>query len=194
LIFIDLLIGVVVGSQCININYINHSIINLLSSGDNLSIKSLVIDFAGILLVYFLPEISGLLNSPFYLFEPMRVIVIVSLVHSSKKNSYLLALLLPLISFLFSNHPSIAKTFILSGDLLLNIFLFFFFKKSYNTFLSMAFSITLSKLAYYFAKYLMIHFSVIQGDLISTPIYIQVILIISLSGYSYLAGKLTMKK
>lgn len=159
-----------------------------------MNIKSLIINLAGILLVCFLPAISGLLNFPFYLFEPMRVIIIVSIVHSSKKNSYLLAVLLPLISFVFSNHPSIAKTFILSGDLLLNIFLFFFFKKSYNIFLSMAFSITLSKLAYYMAKYLLIEFSLLEGELVSTPIYIQLLIIILLSSYAYLVGKLTTKR
>jgi len=145
-------------------------------------------------LVYFLPELSGLLNIPFYLFEPMRVVVIISLVHTSRNNSYLLAVLLPLISFVFSNHPSIAKSFILSGDLLLNVFLFYFLKKSYNVFLSMALSIILSKLAYYLAKYLLIQFSMIDGGLISTPLYIQLIIIVVLSSYSYLAVKLKAKK
>lgn len=155
-----------------------------------MNLKTLVIDFIGLLLVYFLPELSGLLNFPFYLFEPMRVMIIISIVHTSRNNSYLLALLLPLISFVLSNHPSIAKTFILSGDLLLNVFLFYFLKKWYNVFLSMALSITLSKLAYYLAKYLMIQFSLIEGGLISTPIESQVIMILILSIYSHLTGKL----
>jgi hypothetical protein len=144
-------------------------------------------------LVYFLPELSGLLNIPFYLFEPMRVVVIISLVHTSRNNSYLLAVLLPLISFAFANHPSITKTFILSGDLLLNIFLFYFLKRWYNVFLSMALSIILSKLAYYLAKYLLIQFSMIDGGLISTPLYIQLIIIVVLSSYSYRAFKLKAK-
>ncbi|HSW54462.1 MAG TPA: hypothetical protein VLH59_05170 [Ignavibacteriaceae bacterium] len=124
----------------------------------------------------------------------MRVIIIISLVHTSRNNSYLLAVLLPLISFAFANHPSIAKTFILSGDLLLNIFLFYILKRWYNVFLSMALSIILSKLAYYLAKYLLIQFSMIDGGLISTPLYIQLIIIVVLSSYSYLAVKLKAKK
>lgn len=141
-------------------------------------------------MVYFLPELSSLFDFPFYLFEPMRVIIIISLVHTSRNNSYLLAVILPLISFVFANHPSIAKTFILSGDLLLNIFLFYFLKRWYNVFISMASSITLSKLAYYLTKYLMIQFSLIEGGLISTPIGIQVIMILIFSIYTHLAGKL----
>lgn len=123
----------------------------------------------------------------------MRVVVIISLVHTSRNNSYLLAVLLPLISFVFSNHPSIAKTFILSGDLLLNIFLFYILKRWYNVFISMALGIILSKLAYYLAKYLLIQFSMIDGGLISTPLYIQLIIIVVLSSYSYLAVKLKAK-
>jgi len=124
----------------------------------------------------------------------MRVIIIISLVHTSRNNSYLLAVLLPLISFVFSNHPSIAKSFILSGDLLLNIFLFYILKRWFNVFISMALSIILSKLAYYFAKYLLIQFSLIEGVLISTPLYIQLIIIVVLSSYSYLAVKVRSKK
>lgn len=58
----------------------------------------------------------------------------------------------------------------------------------------MAFSITLSKLAYYMAKYLLIEFSLLEGELVSTPIYIQLLIIILLSSYAYLVGKLTTKR
>jgi hypothetical protein len=58
----------------------------------------------------------------------------------------------------------------------------------------MALSITLSKLAYYLAKYLLIQFSMIEGGLISTPLYIQLIIIVVLSSYSYLVFKLKAKK
>lgn len=155
--------------------------------------KSLLIDLAGILLIYFLPEISKLLNIHFYLLEPMRVLIIIAIVHTSKENSYILAVLLPAASYLFSNHPSVIKTFILSGDLLLNIFLYFsLIKIKLNKFLLMSICIIASKFAYYLAKYLLIQFSVLKGDLIATPPYIQIIIIIILSGYVYLADKLSL--
>jgi len=93
--------------------------------GINLNTKSLLIYLGGILLIYFLPEISSLLDIQFYLFEPMRVIIIIAIVHTSKENTYIIAVLLPAVSYLFSSHPSVIKTFILSGDLLINIFLYF---------------------------------------------------------------------
>ena len=158
-----------------------------------MNIKSLLIDIGGILLIYFLPDISNLLNIPVYLFEPMRVIIIIAIVHTSKENAYMLALLLPAVSYLFSNHPSLIKTFILSGDLLLNIFLYFSLMKfKVNKFLLMSVCIVVSKLAYYLAKYLLIQFSVLEGDLIATPLYIQISIVIILSGYVYFVTKLSL--
>jgi hypothetical protein len=155
-------------------------------------VKNLLFDFGGILLIYFLADISNLLNIPLYLFEPMRVIIIIAIAHTSKENAYILALLLPAVSFIFSNHPSMIKTFILSGDLLLNIFLYFGFPKvKVNKFLLMSVCIVASKLAYYLVKYLLIQFSVLKGDLIATPPYIQILIIIILSGYVYLVDKLS---
>lgn len=155
--------------------------------------KNSLIDLGALLVIYFLPEISILLNIPFYLFEPMRIIIVISMVHSSKNNAYLLALLLPLFSLLLSGHPSFFKTFILSGDLLLNIFLYFKLNKSYdNKFLCMVISIAASKIAYYLFKYLLIELSFIEGKLIATPIYLQLIIIVVLSSYVYLVDKFSL--
>ncbi len=157
-----------------------------------MNLKSLIISLCGLLLIYFLPDISSLLNIPLYLFEPMRVMIIIAIVHTSKENAYILAVLLPAASLLFSSHPSIIKTFILSGDLLLNIFLYFsLIKFKFNKFLLMSMCIVASKLVYYLAKYLLIQFSVLKGDLIATPLYIQLLIVIILSGYVYLVDKLS---
>jgi hypothetical protein len=56
----------------------------------------------------------------------------------------------------------------------------------------MSMCIVASKLAYYLAKYLLIQFSVLKGDLISTPLYIQLLIVIILSGYVYLVDKLSL--
>jgi hypothetical protein len=123
----------------------------------------------------------------------MRVIIIIAIVYTSKENAYILALLLPAVSLLFSNHPSVIKTFILSGDLLLNIFLYFsLIKFKVNKFLLMSMCIIASKLAYYLAKYLLFQFSVLKGDLIATPLYIQLLIVVILSGYVYLVDKLSL--
>lgn len=148
-----------------------------------MNVKSPLLDLGGILLIYFLPNISSLLNSPLYLFEPMRVIIIIAIVHTSKENTNILALLLPVVSYIFSNHPSLIKTFMLSGDLLLNIFLYRgLIKFIVNKFLLMSMCIVASKLTYYLAKYLLMQFSVLKGDLIAVPLYIQISIVIILGG------------
>lgn len=160
-----------------------------------LNIKILLFDIGSIFLIYFLPKISGLLHIGFYLFEPMRVLIIIALVHTSKKNAYILAVLLPAVSLLFSNHPSVIKTLILSGDLVLNIFLYFsLLRFRISKFLLMSICIFTSKLAYYLAKYLLLQFSVLKGHLIATPLYIQILIVIILSSYVYLVHKLSLIK
>lgn len=124
----------------------------------------------------------------------MRVIVILAIVHTAKENAYLLAVLLPVFSFFFSNHPSLIKTIILSGDLLLNIVVYVsLIKFNGNKFLLMIVSILVSKFTYYLIKYLLIQFSLMKGDLITTPLLIQLSIVIILSGYVYLIDKLSSK-
>lgn len=159
-----------------------------------MKIRILLFNLCGLLLIYFLPEISGFSNIPLYLFEPMRVIVIIALIHTSKQNTYFLVVLLPVLSYLFSNHPSIIKTTIVSGELLLNIFLYFnlLAKLKTNKFLLMSISIVVSKIAYYLMKYLLMQFSLLTGELIATPLYIQISIVVILSGYVYLVDKIAL--
>ena len=58
----------------------------------------------------------------------------------------------------------------------------------------MSICIVASKIVYYLAKYLLIQFSALKGDLIATPLYIQLLIVIILSGYVYLMDKLSLTK
>ncbi len=58
----------------------------------------------------------------------------------------------------------------------------------------MAAGIVISKAVYYLFKYLLIKFSLIDGSLIATPVYIQLIIIIVLSTYVFLIDKLSPQK
>ncbi len=57
--------------------------------------KSLIIDILGLTFIYFVPAISHLLSFPLYLVEPMRVMLIIAIAHTTKRNAYLIALTLP---------------------------------------------------------------------------------------------------
>lgn len=158
-------------------------------------IKSVLLDGAALTVIYFLPSISHLLSFPLYLIEPMRIMLVFALVHTEKKNAYILALTLPVFSFLVSAHPSIPKTGLITAELLLNVWLFFIIsEKVKNGFVSLALSILLSKLFYYAAKFAFISLAFIGGGLISTPIYIQLVMIVLLSTYFLVYQKLSQNK
>ena len=150
-------------------------------------IKNIVFDLIALLAIYLVPAVSHLISFPIYYLEPMRIMLILAIVHTSKKNAYLIAFTLPLFSLLISAHPSLIKTSLVIAELLLNVWLFFFIsEKLSNKALSIFLSIVVSKIFYYLVKFLLVTSALIGGDLIATPIYIQIIMLFVLSGYIYL--------
>jgi hypothetical protein len=149
-------------------------------------VKPAVFDFFAILFIYFVPALSHLFSFPVYLFEPMRLMLILSVAHTNRTNSYIIAATLPLFSFLISSHPSIIKSAIITAELLLNVWLFFELSKVVkNKFAAMFSSILMSKGFYYFIKFILISSAVITGELFSTPIYIQIIMSLIFSLYIF---------
>jgi len=158
------------------------------------NIKTYLIDFSLLLLIYFLPAISHLLAFPVYYLDPMRIALVVALIHTSKKNAYIIAITLPLFSFLISSHPQILKSFLLSAELIINLGLFFFLKdKLKNVFTSLFISIIISKVIYYLLKFVLIYFALLNDKLFSTPFYFQLISVIMLSSYIYLVNRSSSK-
>ena len=150
-------------------------------------IRTIVFDLMALLAIYLVPAVSHLLSLPVYFIEPMRLMLILALVHTSQKNAYLIALTLPLFSMLISAHPSLIKTSLITGELLLNVWLFFVLsEKLSNKTLSIFLSIIVSKIFYYLVKFMLINSTLMSGELISTPIYIQLVMLVVFSGYIYL--------
>ncbi|MCD4681103.1 MAG: hypothetical protein K8S00_12030 [Bacteroidales bacterium] len=143
-----------------------------------------IIDIIALAFIFFLPAISGFLNFPLYLVDPMRMMIILALAHTNKRNSYFLAILLPLFSYFIASHPYFLKTSIILLELLLNIYLFYFLiSKIKNSFFSMLISIIVCKGFYYGLKFLLISLTLIEGSLISTPIKYQIITTVVFSIY-----------
>jgi hypothetical protein len=156
----------------------------------NEKVKVVLIDLLALLFIAFTPALSHMLAIPIYILEPMRILLILSIVHTSRKNSYLIALALPIFSFIISTHPSIAKTLLMSSELLINVFLFSVLLKNFkNTFAAMLASILISKIYYYTLKIGLISLGFISGNLLATPIYIQIIVALVLSTYLFLFYK-----
>jgi len=148
--------------------------------------KEYSLNIFALVFIYITPAISHLVAYPIYYFEPMRVFLIFTMVHTKKKNAYILALTLPLFSFLVSSHPSLVKTALITFELSLNVFLFYLLsEKIKNNFLAIFLSISISKIVYYAIKYFLINLTLLNSGLISTSILIQLGTTIVLSGYAY---------
>ena len=153
-------------------------------------IKGSVFDILAIGFIYLVPVLSHLFALPVYFIEPMRLMLILAIAHTSKKNAYILAATLPIFSYIVSAHPVFLKTLLISGELLLNVWLFFFIsEKIKNKFGSMLLSVGLSKIAYYILKFALLSAVLLEGSLISTPLAIQAIMMIIFSGYIFLMKK-----
>lgn len=156
------------------------------TSLNRINIKSIIFDIVAITFIYFIPALSHLLNLPVYLIEPMRLMLILALVHTTKQNAYIIAVTLPLFSFIISAHPVLPKMILIAFELSLNVFLFYLLLKKFkNTFLPVLLSIIGSKVVYYIIKFGLIQLAVLKSGLISTPIFIQLIMTLLFSTYLF---------
>lgn len=157
------------------------------SSIKNFRVTTIAFDIVTLLLIYLVPSISHFLSVPLYLIEPMRLMLILSLAHTGRTNSYLLALTLPLFSFLVSGHPELVKMLLITAELTLAVWIFDnLMKKAGNVLMASFAAIIFSKVFYYTLKFLMIKLSFLDMQLVSTPLYIQAITSVFFSGYLYL--------
>jgi hypothetical protein len=149
--------------------------------------KSLLIDIVGLAIVYFVPTLSHLLRVPLYLVEPMRLMLIIAIAHTTRRNAFIIALTLPLFSFVWSGHPVFLKSLLITIELVLNVWLFYVLARYWRSyFAAILVSIVASKLIYYLMKYGLINAALLDSQLISTSIYIQLITLLIFSGYVYL--------
>jgi hypothetical protein len=153
------------------------------------TLNIIILDILAISAIYFMPTITHLLSFPIYLIEPMRIALVLAMMHTRKENAYILALTLPAFSFLISGHPVAPKMIIITLELLVNVWLFFTFSKMIkNEALTMLAAVLLSKMFYYFVKLGLIGLGFLSMDLISTPIWIQFVVAFVLSAYVFIMG------
>jgi hypothetical protein len=148
--------------------------------------KIIIYDFIALIVIYLTPTFSHILNFPVYYLDPMRLMLFLVIIHTNKRNSYLIAATLPLVSFIFSSHPVFIKSLTMSVELLLNVWLYYEFSKFIgNKLVPAALSIIASKVVYYAVKYLLISFALISTDIISTPLYFQIAVVLLISAYAF---------
>jgi hypothetical protein len=117
------------------------------------------------------------------------------LLHTSKRNTFIIALTLPLFSFLISSHPSIIKAGLLGTELLLNVILFFIlFAKTKSRIISLVVSVIFSKIIYYVMKYVLIENGLLADKLFSTPFFYQAVVVLIISLYVLIFEKIKSKE
>ena len=157
---------------------------------DREKIKSILFDIVALAFIYFVPTISHYLSVPLYLIEPMRLMLVLAMVHTNRRNAYIIAMTLPVFSLLVSGHPVAFKAVIMTIELVLNVWLFYAISKKWsNTFGAMLLSIVISKLVYYLLKFGLISMAVFDSELISTPLYLQLITSVVFSAYLFFLFK-----
>lgn len=142
-------------------------------------LKVLLLDMLSVLAVYTIPAISHLLAYPLYLFDPMRLFVLLGfMVYRNKWNSCALAVTLPLVSFLLSGHPVAIKSGLIAVELLTNVLLLsFMLSRRFNSTVSLVSSIFVSKLVYYGLKFGAISYGLLNAELVATDWIYQMIVV-----------------
>ena len=169
---------------------------NILAVSKNkVIIKNSILDLFAVAFIYLVPTVSHLFSYPLYIFDPMRMMLILALAHSTKRNSFILALSLPVVSFLISAHPAFLKALLMTGELTINVFLFYILQKKFSSvYLSVFASIIIAKIFYYLGKVLLVNFSLLKMDVVSTSLLLQLLLALIFSTYVYLIWRSKTEK
>jgi hypothetical protein len=150
------------------------------------TIKALIFNVSVFLFIFLVPAISHMLMLPVYYIDPMRIALILVLLHTTKSNAYIIALTLPLFSFLLSGHPVLPKMLLITAELTLNVFLYFFLvNKIKSVPAAVLTSVIGSKVFYYLVKLVLINTAILSTGLVGIPVYMQVIMAFLFTGYAF---------
>lgn len=136
-----------------------------------------LLDYFALILVFFIPTLSHLTTFPLYIVEPFRLMVLISLVvMNNKHNAILLAVTLPLFSFVIATHPLLAKAILISIEMVFNVLIYsLLIKKINKPFWVILVSIVISKAGYYLLKCGFISMGLLSMSLVSTSLLMQLI-------------------
>lgn len=140
------------------------------------TLRNIAIDLGILVCIYFIPALSHVAPFPLYLLDPMRIFMLAGyLLTRQNANAYLLAITIPLFSALVSGHPPLFKAILISVELSVNILLFVQLvnRTKLHIALALFLSIIGSKLVYYALKYAFINFGFVEGELITTGLWMQ---------------------
>lgn len=157
----------------------------------HISINEVRFDVLLIIVLLMAPTFCHLVDLSIRVFEPYRLAILASVIlFRNTKNAYLLACVLPVFSLLVMSNPIPLKSLLMAIELVANVFLLSSLSKVMNSNFMVCFlSIIGSKILYYFLKIIFIRFEFMDGGLFTTPIYIQALIIATISLCFYLFVK-----
>lgn len=132
-------------------------------------VRIVILDTVLISIVLIVPVVVHALGFSTRYIEPMRLSLFASvLLASDRKNAYLLAIILPLLSMCVIGMPVWHKAVLMSVELCANVFLYYrMCGWNVNSFVAVLISIVGSKVLYYFLKFILIQLALIpQSTLI----------------------------
>lgn len=104
-------------------------------------------------------------DCPVYFFEPIRLLVTLSIFILNKRVTLLYAFILPIFSFLIFGHPVFFKMMIMILEMEITVLVFLFFKsKNIPLWLSMLITINIGKLFYYIIQFFFISNNLLDAE------------------------------
>jgi hypothetical protein len=152
-------------------------------------LRAALVDLGGLALILFVPSFAHLLNFPVYMLEPMRVVLILAMAHTTKRNAYLLALTLPAFSWLVSGHPEALKMAVITLELIANVFLFYLIaEKTRRIFIAALSSVIISKIFCYLLYMVLFSWSFVVAEADPLFLAVQAVTTLLFSGYLYVTS------
>lgn len=151
------------------------NIISSIFPGTKENLKATVIDLLILSGVYALVSWSHLIPFPLYKLEPMKLLLLVAIIFSTRGNAFLMAATIPLTSTLVSGHPVFPKNLIIGVELMVfaGILTASRMERYQVPFRFMA-ALLASKFIYYVVKAVVIYFGWLQMSLFSSDFTTQV--------------------
>lgn len=155
----------------------------------NTKLRAILFDVFALAFIYFIPTLSHMLSIKLYMLEPMRIMLILAMVHTRRENAYVLALTLPFFSYLISAHPVFVKSALIAIELAAMVYVFHVLVRRVHRFAAIFASIWISKLLYYGLKYIAIISVLPSEPLVGTPLLLQLVTSLVFSLYLFFAFK-----
>ncbi|MFO7872885.1 MAG: hypothetical protein R6U62_00175 [Bacteroidales bacterium] len=150
------------------------------------NLRAILFDVFALAFIYLVPTISHMLSIKLYLLEPMRLMLVLAMVHTRRQNAYILAFTMPFFSFLISAHPLLVKALLIAIELVVMVFVFYQLEKRLHTFVAIFSAILVSKMLYYGMKYVAVITVLPAEPLVGTPLQLQVLTSLAFSLYLFL--------